>query len=140
MVVEIPQVEPKDWHHPKVLSDIISPYITPTIYPAVYTVVCVCVCVKFIHMCLYTYVYSTYDTDTQRHRPYTPIPPIPPIPPIHNTINTINTIFIFLLFIKVNFNFGAEKFFKKFFSPYTKTPPLKVFWCLRDSHLVPQKW
>lgn len=134
----IPQVEPKDWHHPRVLSDIISPLYTPTIYP-IYSAVCrLFICVCCVHI-VYTYVLYTIYTEIQRHTDHTPHTPYTPTH--HNTINiNKHKIIYFLLFIKVNFNFGAEKFFKKFFSPYTKTPPLKAFWCLCDSCLVPQKW
>lgn len=78
MVVEIPQVEPKDWHHPRVLSDIISPLYTPTIYP-IYSAVCrLFICVCCVHI-VYTYVLYTIYTETQRHRDTDPIPPYTPI-------------------------------------------------------------
>lgn len=71
MVVAIPPVEPKDWHHPRVLSDIISPLYTPTIYP-IYSAVCrLFICVCCVHI-VYTYVLYTIYTET--HRPHTPYP------------------------------------------------------------------
>lgn len=82
MVVAIPPVEPKDWHHPRVLSDIISPLYTLLYTPIIYTLLCVC-CVHIvytyvlytIHMCIYT----------ETHRPHTPIPPIHHDTTQHNT-------------------------------------------------------
>lgn len=77
MAVAIPLVEPKDWHYPRVLSDIISPYI-----PLLYTpYILLCCAVLFVFVLLYMcyipmYIYI-HDTDTQRHRPYTPIPLLP---------------------------------------------------------------
>lgn len=78
MVVAIPPVEPKDWHHPRVLSDIISPLYTLLYTPIIYTLLCVCVCCVHI---VYTYVLYTIHMCiyTETHRPHTPIPPIPPI-------------------------------------------------------------
>lgn len=74
MVVAIPQVEPKDWCHPRVLSDIISPLYTPTIYP-IYSAVCrLFICVCCVHI-VYTYVLYTIYTET--HRPHTSYPYAP---------------------------------------------------------------
>lgn len=77
MVVAIPQVEPKDWHHPRVLSDIISPLYTPTIYP-IYSAVCrLFICVCCVHI-VYTYVLYTIYTEIQRHTDHTPHTPYTP--------------------------------------------------------------
>lgn len=81
MAVAIPQVEPKDWHHPRVLSDIISPLYTPTIYP-IYSAVCrLFICVCCVHI-VYTYVLYTIYTET--HRPHTSYP-LYPYTPRHTT-------------------------------------------------------
>lgn len=82
MVVAIPQVEPKDWHHPRVLSDIISPLYTPTIYP-IYSAVCrLFICVCCVHI-VYTYVLYTC-TIHYIHRDTETTHLIPPIP-LHTT-------------------------------------------------------
>lgn len=75
MAVAIPLVEPKDWYHPRILSDINKPYI-PLLY-TLYSAVCrLFICVCCVHI-VYTYVLYTIYTEIQRHTDHTPHTPIP---------------------------------------------------------------